>query len=241
VHSLRALTQQLEEHGCIDTKATQPLKTTQSSTDARVASYSVEDARFTAIVVVVSTFLSDEDRRSIYAANTMLSHNLREPLDKWMRQRMLQTLRSMSSTGDVRSHRIAIGTGSTMLNQYEPWYFGVAFAFCFKFCTGMPDAPEWMPKPRHRRTGDAPRVDLEHWVKLMSRRIEQQLKRDWLLGFSMGSFLFMYKLNASRTVYSYGHFSAKELEEGAIAICHALEGKYRDVDGKVSLRRSIQF
>ena len=124
-----------------------------------------------------------------------------------------------------------------MANQYEPWYFGVAFAFCFKFCTGMPDAPAFMQAKRHRRTEDAPRVEFPAWVKLMSRRVEQQLKRDWLLGFSMGSFLFMYTLNACRTVYSFERyqredgargFNARELEEGAISIVDALAGKYRD-------------
>ena len=30
------------------------------------------------------------------------------------------------------------GVSNEMLDQFEPWYFGVAFAFCFKYCTGMP-------------------------------------------------------------------------------------------------------
>ena len=76
----------------------------------------------------------------------------------------------------------------------------------------------------------------------MSRRVEQQLKHDWLLGFSMGSFLFMFTLNACRTVYSFERiqredgargFNARELEEGAISIVDALAGKYRDANGKL--------
>ena len=31
------------------------------------------------------------------------------------------------------------GISSEMVGQFEPWYFGVAFAFCFEYCTGMPD------------------------------------------------------------------------------------------------------
>ena len=129
-----------------------------------------------------------------------------------------------------------------MIDQFEPWYFGVAFAFCFKFCTGMPDAPAFLGRPRHRRPADAPRVELPAWVRLISRRVEQQLKRDWLLGFSMGSFLFMYTLNACRTAYSFDRvqredgtkgFDAKELEEGSINICDALAGKYRDASGNM--------
>ena len=150
-------------------------------------------------------------------------------------------MRELSPAGDVHNHRLVAGIGNTMANQYEPWYFGVAFAFCFKFCTGMPDAPSFLGKPRHRRPAGAPRVELPAWVRLISRRVEQQLKRDWLLGFSMGSFLFMYTLNACRTAYSFDRvqredgkkgFDAKELEEGAISIVNALAGQYRDVNGK---------
>ena len=75
----------------------------------------------------------------------------------------------------------------------------------------------------------------------MTRRVEQQLKRDWLLGFSMGSFLFTFTLNACRTVYSYDRvhredgqkgFAARDLDEGAISICNAPAGEHRDVDGR---------
>ena len=80
------------------------------------------------------------------------------------------------------------------------------------------------------------------WVKLITRRVEQQLKRDWLLGFTMGSVLFRSMLNQCRTVYSYGKirradgskgFTADELETGAISICQALDGKYKDLDGRL--------
>ena len=106
----------------------------------------------------------------------------------------------------------------------------------------MPDAPAFLGRPRHRRSADAPRIELPAWVRLISRRVEQQLKRDWLLGFSMGSFLFMYTRNACRTAYSFDRvqredgkrgFDAKELEEGAISIVNALAGQYRDINGKL--------
>ena len=96
-----------------------------------------------------------------------------------------------------------MSTGNAMENQFEPWYFGVALAFCFKFCTGMPDMPPWSKTPRHRRQGDAPQVDFAVWVKLMTRRVEQQLRRDWLLGFTMSNVLFRSMVNLCRTVYSY--------------------------------------
>ena len=71
--------------------------------------------------------------------------------------------------------------------------------------------------------------------------MEQQLRRDWLLGFTMSSVLFHSLLNQCRTVYAYEKtkradgtvgFSAAELEAGAISICQALDGKYQDLDGR---------
>ena len=88
-------------------------------------------------------------------------------------------LKSLCDGGDVLLHRYVATTGRSMENQFEPWYFGVAFAFCFKFCVGMPDMPAWSKIPRHRRGDDAPRVELAEWVRLISRRVEQQLRRDW--------------------------------------------------------------
>ena len=90
-----------------------------------------------------------------------------------------------------------------MQPQFQPWYFGAAFAFLFKFCTGMPDMPAWARVSRHRRGDDAPRVELPLWVRTMTRRVEQHLKRDWLFGFSMWNVLFRTTLNQSKTVYSY--------------------------------------
>ena len=51
------------------------------------------------------------------------------------------------------------GISSEMMDQFEPWYFGVAFAFCFKYCTGMPGLRFFDQIKRHRRHEDAPLVD----------------------------------------------------------------------------------
>ena len=127
-----------------------------------------------------------------------------------------------------------------MLDQFVPWYFGVAFAFLFKYCTGMPDMPEWSPQARHRRSHDAPRIDLPLWVRAMSRRVESQLHRDWNFGYASWNLLFRATINMSRTLYSYegrindkgGSMTAKELEEGAVQLCSALAGNYMDTTGK---------
>ena len=52
-------------------------------------------------------------------------------------------------------------TGNKMIDQFEPWYFGVAFPFIFKYCIGMPVMPEWVKAPRYRREADAPRVEVD--------------------------------------------------------------------------------
>eukprot|EP00959_Pyramimonas_sp_CCMP1952_P395160 8279652-Pyramimonas_sp.AAC.1 len=77
-----------------------------------------------------------------------------------------------ATTEGKRVDRLRVRTGNVMMDQFEPWYFGVAFAFLFKYCTGMPDGPEFMKRPRHRRGNGAPRVELPLWVRIMSRRVE---------------------------------------------------------------------
>ncbi len=47
----------------------------------------------------------------------------------------------------VNAHRYIVGTGGRMMDQFQPWYCGVAFDFIFKFCTGMPDMPAWGNNP----------------------------------------------------------------------------------------------
>ena len=80
------------------------------------------------------------------------------------------------------SQSFIVTTGSAMLDQFLPWYVGVAFAFVSKYCTGMPGMPEWCSQPRYRRILNAPRVELPLWVRVVSRRVESQLRRDWNFG-----------------------------------------------------------
>ena len=77
-----------------------------------------------------------------------------------------------------------------MIDQFQPWYFGVAFAFLFKYCTGMPDIPEYFEKERYRRDEDAPRIEGPLWVQVMARRVEAQLSRGWHFGFVTWNYLF---------------------------------------------------
>ena len=90
-----------------------------------------------------------------------------------------------------------------MLDQFEPWYFGVAYEFLLKYCTGMPDMPDWSERARYRRSEDAPRIGTSFWVRVLSRRVEAPLSRDWSFGFASWDFLFRSAINLSRTLYSY--------------------------------------
>ena len=131
-----------------------------------------------AIMFLAGVYLSRGERRRLANASWELDAQSRSNPGGQARIRTLEKLLVLGGGEHAQSRSIVISTGKTMADQYEPWYFGVAFAFCFKYCTGMPDAPEWMKKPRYRRADGAPRVEFPLWVKLMTRRIEQQLKRD---------------------------------------------------------------
>ena len=63
-----------------------------------------------------------------------------------------------------------MNTGNEMLDQFQPYDFGVACSFIFSYCTAMPDPPAFMRRPRHRRTDDAPRVEISDWVIIMAPR-----------------------------------------------------------------------
>ena len=115
-----------------------------------------------------------------------------------------QRLRNLQDTSSAQLHRFVVASGSKMEthNSSCRGTLGSLLLSYSSFCTGMPDMPDWSSVPRHRRKDDAPKVPLAMWVKIMTRRVEQQLKRDWLLRFTMSNVLFRSLLNRCRTVYS---------------------------------------
>ena len=131
--------------------------------------------------------------------------------------------------------KIAVSTGDSMMNQFQPWYYGVAFAFMFSYCTGMPDYAEFQETQRYRRQADAPRVEHPVWDRIMARRVEGQCVRDWQMGFVSWNCRFKAAVNLSRTLWSYEtvkqdgqnvKVTAQQLEAAAIAIVKALKGTY---------------
>ena len=54
-----------------------------------------------------------------------------------------------------RVDRVVVSSGNKMIDQFQPWYFGCAFAFVFKYGTGMPDMHEFAEARRYVRAPDA--------------------------------------------------------------------------------------
>ena len=131
-------------------------------------------------------------------------------------------------------------TGNEMLDQSQPYLFGVAFSFIFSYCTAMPDPPAFMRRPRHRRTDDAPRVEISAWIRIMARRCEASLQTDCSFGFVSWNYFFRSAVNLSRATYAYERtngqhtdavLTAAKLEEGALQIVNALWGSYKTPPG----------
>eukprot|EP00971_Amphidinium_carterae_P303272 6026059-Amphidinium_carterae.1 len=64
-----------------------------------------------------------------------------------------------------------------MVDQFQPLYFGIAFAFLFKHCTACPDVENTVTEKKNhnrRKLGNphAPTVDIALWAKTMMRRVE---------------------------------------------------------------------
>ena len=216
----------------------QKVRTRQARQRRKLQVYLTSAAYFN-IYQLLTPYVEAKDYRQMSQAAS--SHaNLRwiENVDdeEWRSKRV--DLAELLTANKAHLHQFIMSTGSGMMNQFEPWYFGVAFAFCFKYCTGMPDMPKWSKHPRQRRHEGDPEVDLATWVKTISRRPELQLKNNWLLGFTMSSVLFRSMLNRARSLHAYTTqrrgdgkqgFTAQELEDGAISICRALDGEYKDL------------
>ena len=137
---------------------------------------------------------------------------------------------------DASKVRYVMYPGRQIMNQFVPWFFGVAFPFCFKYGVGMLDMPEWQENARHRGPA-APRVDLALWARIMTRRVESQFRRDWRFGFTMSSVLFQSAVNMARSVRLADYrkdgqaecqYSQGELERAAVSIVEALYGTYKD-------------
>ena len=152
--------------------------------------------------------------------------------------------RSQGQESVEEAAEFTLRTGNRLLDQFRPQYFGFAFPYVFKFCTGMPDPPAWSAVERYRRDESAPRVELQDWVQIMARRCEAQVCRDWVFGFASWNLYFRSALNLSRnlTLFSvpvldedaraWKKLQPKDIEAGAIQLLKALQGNYISQGGK---------
>ena len=104
---------------------------------------------------------------------------------------------------------LEVRTGNEFVDQFQPWYFAVAFPFCFKYGTACPDVtntckPSEDDVPR-RRAGNpnAPEVQVQTWAAAMARRAESQFQRDWTFGFTLWNYLFRTMVNLQPNSYIY--------------------------------------
>ena len=139
---------------------------------------------------------------------------------------------------------VTLYTGTKLLDQFQPLYFALAFPFVFPYGIGLPDVPKWSQRKRLRRHTEDPHVELNTWVKVMARRIEAQVSRDWVFGFTSWNLLFRSALNLSRTTDAYSRSfydeetqewvqpTGKHVEQAAQDLLLALKGSYIDVTGQ---------
>eukprot|EP00438_Fugacium_kawagutii_P033974 Skav228932 [mRNA] locus=scaffold2181:248822:258688:+ [translate_table: standard] len=162
---------------------------------------------------------------------------------------MLRGVANESASRTEAEQNISIYTGNRLLDQFEPWYFAFAFAFLFPYATGMPDPPAWSVKSRYRRPQDAPRVELEPWMRCMARRCEAQLNRDWTFGFAAWNLFFRSAINLASKfsnfetpIYDererkFRMLTPPDIEAGALELVKALGSTYTDVRGNA---RAVQ-
>ena len=114
----------------------------------------------------------------------------------------------------VLCERMEARTCNVMIDKFVPFYFSIAFSFIVTYQAGMLDMPD-AKHPRYRRNDSAPRIEIEDWVRVMSRRVEASVSRDWTCGFVTWNYLFRISLNLTRSVYAYERKEGKD----TIATC----------------------
>ena len=147
-------------------------------------------------------------------------------------------------TAEATLPEVDLYTGTKLLDQFQPTYFGLAFPVVFPYGLGMPDPPHWSKQSRHRRAASEPRIELSTWVRTLARRVEAQASRDWVFGFTSWNLLFRSSLNLSRTTDAYSRMYYDEdenawvqptghhVETAAKQLLDALRGSYIDVNGQ---------
>ena len=154
--------------------------------------------------------------------------------------------------GQESLQTLEIRTGNTLMDQFQPAYFAIAFCFCFQYGTAFPDVSNTTQQHLvdtegqilQRREAWAPQVDIHTWAGGMLRRIEAQFRRDWNFGFTLWNYLFRTMVNLQKNTYIYqvsddrtgriAPLSNDDIAKGAIDVGRKLhKGTYTDSTGAV--------
>ena len=112
---------------------------------------------------VLAEFTCSMKPNAVVNEKSVTGHGDHEAMTKAALHHISEMVEPKSATVQT----LKIKTGQQVLDQFEPWYFGVAFAFVFKYCLGMPDLPAWSKKPRWRRPQSAPHPESPGLVNLL--------------------------------------------------------------------------
>ena len=151
-----------------------------------------------------------------------------------------QTTRAPAQAEQRSAETFVVRTGNTLIDQFQPRYFAIAFAFCFKYGTACPDvfnttAQDPQTSRRRARDPESPMVDIHAWAAGMGRRVEAQFRRDWNFCFVLWNYLFrtLVNIHGSTFLYTEGgkKMSAADIEEGSRQLRAKLYGTYTDIAG----------
>ena len=159
----------------------------------------------------------------------------------------LTSLEAEGQTSEKKAETLEVRTGNVLIDQFQPRYFAMAFAFCFKYGTACPDvfntaSKEPSTSRRQQKDSGAPTVDIHDWAAIMSRRVEAQFRRDWNFGFVLWNYLFRTMVNLQGNTYFYSQGGKKitsdEFLQGSTELRdQLLRGKYTDITGA---QKSVQ-
>jgi len=92
-----------------------------------------------------------------------------------------------------RFAELSLGTGSSLMPQFQTSYIPRVFSLSLPWCVGGPDFPR---QPRWRRQfNDAPFLSLDAFTAMTASRCEFQMRADWDLNPGLWSLSFASKVN----------------------------------------------
>lgn len=156
----------------------------------------------------------------------------------------------LTSPGDMPALRtLEARAGNRLIDQFQPYYWSMAFCFLFKYATAQPDVSKTShganEEPTSRRmAGDprAPKVDFTTWGGAMLRQVASQFRRDWNFAPAIWNYMFRTMVNLQPNAHVYTvhdvngarQLTNEDISKGAIELYEAAaKGKYLDVNGEM--------